>query len=107
MYDRIRQLSHRDCSDGNLRYHIASEQQAQKNTPGDLFRSGNGSLEWRKIEALFLALGAEKNEGKGSAVPFFLNDKRADFHRPHPNKDALRYRVKAAREFLEKAGITT
>lgn len=66
----------------------------------------NGSLEWRKIEALFLALGAEKDEGKGSAVTFFLNDKRADFHRPHPNKDALRYRVKAAREFLEKAGIT-
>lgn len=64
-----------------------------------------GSLEWRKIEALFLALGAEKDEGKGSGVTFFLNDKRADFHRPHPNKDALRYRIKAAREFLEKAGI--
>ena len=65
----------------------------------------NGTLEWRKIEALFLALGAEKDEGNGSAVTFFLTDKRADFHRPHPNKDALRYRVKAAREFLEKAGI--
>jgi len=64
-----------------------------------------GNLEWRKIEALFLALGAEKDEGNGSAVTFFLNDKRADFHRPHPNKDSLRYRVKAAREFLEKAGI--
>jgi len=65
----------------------------------------NGNLEWRKIEALFLALGAEKDEGNGTAVTFFLNDKRADFHRPHPNKDALRYRVKAARELLEKAGI--
>jgi len=65
----------------------------------------NRNLEWRKIEALFLALGAEKDEGNGSAVTFILNDKRADFHRPHPNKDALRYRVKAAREFLEKAGI--
>ena len=64
-----------------------------------------GNLEWCKIEALFLALGAEKDEGNSSAVTFFLNDKRADFHRPHPNKDALRDRVKAAREFLEKAGI--
>lgn len=65
----------------------------------------NGNLEWRKIEALFLALGAQKDEGQGSAVTFVLNDKRVDFHRPHPNKEALRYRVKAAREFLEKAGI--
>ncbi len=66
----------------------------------------NGNLEWRKIEALFIALGAEKDEGNGSAVTFILNDKRADFHRPHPNKEALRYRIKSAREFLEKAGIT-
>ena len=65
-----------------------------------------GNIEWRKIEALFLAVGAEKDEGNGSAVTSFLNDKRADFHRPHPNKEALRYRVKAAREFLVKAGIT-
>jgi len=34
-----------------------------------------------------------------------INGKRADFHRPHPNKEALRYRVKAAREFLETAGV--
>ena len=66
----------------------------------------NGNIEWRKIEALFLALGAEKDEGNGSAVTFFLNDKRADFHRPHPNKEALRYRLKATTEFLAKAGIT-
>jgi len=66
----------------------------------------NGNIEWKKIEALFMALGAEKDEGKGSAVTFILNNKRIDFHRPHPNKEALRYRVKAAREFLEKAGIT-
>jgi len=30
----------------------------------------NGNIEWRKIEALFLVLGAEKDEGKGSAVTF-------------------------------------
>jgi superfamily II DNA helicase RecQ len=64
-----------------------------------------GSIEWRRIEALFLALGATKDEGAGASVTFILNGKRADFHRPHPNREALRYRVKAAREFLEKAGI--
>ena len=66
----------------------------------------NGNIEWRKIEALFLALGADKDEGQGSAVTFILNGKRADFHRPHPNKESLKYRVKAARQFLESAGIT-
>jgi len=67
----------------------------------------NGNIEWRKIEALFIALGAKKYEGNGSAVTFILSEARIDFHRPHPNKEALRYRVKAAREFLEKLGITT
>lgn len=65
----------------------------------------NGNLEWRKIESLFLALGATKDEGQGSALTFFLNGQRADFHHPHPQKEALKYRVRAAREFLENAGI--
>jgi len=66
----------------------------------------NGNLEWKKIESLLMALGATKHEGNGSAVTFIMKGKRVDFHRPHPNRDALRYRVKAAREFLEKTGVT-
>ncbi|MDU9049361.1 MAG: type II toxin-antitoxin system HicA family toxin [Candidatus Electrothrix sp. Rat3] len=66
----------------------------------------NGNIEWRKIESLFLSLGAVRTERAGSAVSFVLNDVRADFHRPHPDKAALRYRVKDARNFLKKAGIT-
>jgi len=65
----------------------------------------NGNLEWRKIEALLVALGTQVIEGDGSRVTFLLNGRRADFHRPHPGKEALRYRVKAVREFLEYAGI--
>ena len=65
----------------------------------------NGNIEWRKIDSLFIALGAEKVQSSGSSVTYFLNGMRADFHRPHPNKESLRYRVKAAREFLLKAGI--
>jgi hypothetical protein len=34
----------------------------------------NGNLEWRKIESLFLGMGALKDEGQGSAVTFILND---------------------------------
>ena len=65
----------------------------------------NGNIEWRRIEALFLALGAVRTERAGTAVSFALNGAVAQFHRPHPNKAALRYRVKDARSFLEQAGI--
>jgi hypothetical protein len=64
------------------------------------------NLKWRRIEALFLALGAEMVDGAGSRVAFVLHDRRADFHRPHPGKEAKRYQVRAAREFLESAGVT-
>ena len=66
----------------------------------------NGNIESRKIEALFLSLGAIRTERAGSAVSFVLNDIRVDFHRPHPDKEAVRYRFKDARKFLEQAGIT-
>lgn len=59
------------------------------------------NLEWRKIEALFLAVGCELIEGRGSRVGFKKDDIRADFHRPHPGKEAKPYQVRAAREFLE------
>ena len=65
----------------------------------------NGNLEWSKIEALLLALGCRLIEGPGSAVTFEHSGRRANFHRPHPAKEALRYRIKAVREFLEKIGV--
>jgi hypothetical protein len=66
----------------------------------------NGNMEWVKIEALFIALGCRMIEASGSGVTFEKNGVRAYFHRPHPEKDALRYRVKDAREFLFKIGET-
>ncbi|MDN5851224.1 MAG: type II toxin-antitoxin system HicA family toxin [Nitrococcus sp.] len=64
----------------------------------------NGNLEWPRIEGLFTALGCRTVEGPGSSVTFEYQGSRATFHRPHPGREALRYRVKAAREFLEKIG---
>ncbi len=58
-----------------------------------------------KSQAMFEALGAQTAEGKGSRVAFVINGKRADFHRPHPGKEAKRYPVRAAREFLELAEV--
>jgi hypothetical protein len=40
-----------------------------------------------------------------SMVSFFLNNERADFHRPHPAKEAKPYQVRCAREFLNLAGV--
>lgn len=65
------------------------------------------SLEWRKIETLFVALGAQIVEGNGSRVRFELNGVVASFHRPHPRKEAKPYQVRDAREFLFQAGVTS
>ncbi len=65
-----------------------------------------GGLEWRKIEALFISLGAEVIEGNGSRVSFILNNEKGDFHRPHPGKEAKRYQVRNAMDFLTRAGVT-
>ena len=65
----------------------------------------NGNLDWLRIEALLLALGCRVIEGPGSAVTFEHAGRRANFHRPHPGKEALRYRIKAVREFIEKIGV--
>jgi HicA toxin of bacterial toxin-antitoxin, len=62
----------------------------------------NGNIEWARIEALFVALGCEVVEGPGSSITLNWQGRRASFHRPHPGKEALRYRVKAAREFLQR-----
>lgn len=65
----------------------------------------SGNIDWNKIEALFVAIGCRLIEGRGSAVTFEKNGLRAHFHRPHPQKESLKYRVKAAREFLEKLEV--
>lgn len=67
----------------------------------------NGNLERARIEALLVALGCRVMEGPGSSVTFDWQGRKASFHRPHPNKEALRYRVKAAREFLQHMGVTS
>ena len=63
------------------------------------------NLEWRRIEALLLAVGACLIEGSGSRVRFESKGIVATFHRPHPQKEAKPYQVKDARDFLEKLGV--
>jgi len=75
-------------------------------TLGTIFsRPVPATLEWQKIESLFVVLGATVIEGRGSRVRFELNNIVATFHRPHPQKEAKPYQVRDARRFLEQAGI--
>ena len=60
---------------------------------------------WADIEALLIALGAEREEGSGSRIRYFLNGIRAVFHRPHPQKETDKGAVKSVRRFLEEGGI--
>ena len=66
----------------------------------------NGNLEWSLIESLLKAVGCRVIEGSGSSVTFEKDGKRAHFHRLHPERHALRYRVRDAREFLRLIGVT-
>lgn len=65
----------------------------------------NGTLEWRRIEALLMAVGCTREEGSGSSVTFVNDGLKVRFHRPHPGKEALRYRVRDARGFLLLIGV--
>jgi len=65
----------------------------------------NGNMEWRRIEALLLAVGCRCIEGAGSSVTFERDGVRLYVHRPHPQKEALRYRVRDVRQFLMTIGV--
>jgi hypothetical protein len=64
-----------------------------------------GNIEWRRIEALFIAVGCEIIEGSGSRVTILHEGRKATFHRPHTGKDALRFQISAARDFLQLIGV--
>ncbi|MCB0152729.1 MAG: type II toxin-antitoxin system HicA family toxin [Caldilineaceae bacterium] len=79
---------------------------AQRKTLTAIFSTPTpANLEWRRIEALFITLGAQVIEGRGSRVRFELNGVLGTFHRPHPSKEAKPYQVRDARDFLMQAGI--
>ncbi|MDR2366444.1 MAG: type II toxin-antitoxin system HicA family toxin [Zoogloeaceae bacterium] len=62
----------------------------------------SGALEWARIEAMLLAIGCEMAEGSGSSVSFRKDGVMFHVHRPHPGKEALRYRVRLVRDFLQQ-----
>lgn len=65
----------------------------------------SGTVAWADVESLLVAAGAEVVEGRGSRVRFVKDGEVATFHRPHPAKEAKRYQVRDARDFLERIGV--
>jgi hypothetical protein len=63
------------------------------------------NLEWRRIEALLIALGFRVIEGSGSRVRFERDGLVGTFHRPHPEKESKPYQVRDARQLLEALGV--
>ena len=78
----------------------------QRQTLDKIFeRPDRSDIPWANIEALFIALGAEISEGRGSRVRVALNDIRAVFHRPHPERVTNKGAVKSVRRFLQEVGV--
>ena len=68
-------------------------------------RHERADISWLDIESLFIALGADISEGRGSRVRVALNEVRAVFHRPHPKRVTNKGAVKSVRRFLQEAGV--
>ena len=62
-------------------------------------------IPWSNIESLIVALGGEISEGRGSRVRVVLNDVKAVFHRPHPERITEKGAVKSVGRFLKEAGV--
>ena len=87
--------------------YIAIMNGRQKRTLSALFRDPvSGTVDWADIESLLIAAGCKVIVGNGSRVRFTYEGHVASFHRPHPAKEAKKYQVRDAREFLTQIGVT-
>lgn len=83
-------------------YHIFVNRKQRKLLDAINQTPTKANIKFSDIEKLLGALGAEKIEGSGSRVSFSKDNETVFFHRPHPQKEAKKYQVEIAREFLER-----
>ncbi len=78
----------------------------QRKTLASVFSSPTPkNIAWADIESLLLAVGCELIEGSGSRIALIRDGQKADFHRPHPGKEAKPYQGRNAKDFLTKLGV--
>jgi hypothetical protein len=63
------------------------------------------TLVWADVEKMLIHYGASILEGRGSRISVELGGHSADFHRPHPRKEAKQYQIRNARALLTSAGV--
>jgi len=68
-------------------------------------RPVSGTIRWSDIEALFVALGADKEEREGSRVAFIWRGQVHLFHRPHPQPVTDKGAVVSVKRILESNGV--
>ena len=89
----------------SMAYLVAMNSRHQKTLSVVFTDPVSGTIEWASVESLLLAAGARLIEGSGSRVRFEKDGEVGTFHRPHPAKEAKRYQVRDARDFLERFGV--
>jgi lysophospholipid acyltransferase (LPLAT)-like uncharacterized protein len=65
----------------------------------------SATIAWNDIASLMEAVGCKTVQGSGSRVRFAKGEEIETFHRPRPEKEAKRYQVRAARDFLKRLGV--
>lgn len=68
-------------------------------------RPTSGNINWKDIEALFVALGAELSEREGSRIGVRMFDERRVFHRPHPSPNTDKGAIASIRKWLKENGV--
>ena len=68
-------------------------------------RPVSGTIRWSDIEALFSALGADREEREGSRVAIVWRGQVQVFHRPHPRPETDKGAVAGVRRWLEANGV--
>lgn len=63
------------------------------------------NIEWRRVEHLFEALGADVTEGHHGRIKVKLNDQEASFHKPHKHNLEDSNEIAGLRRFLTAAGV--
>lgn len=69
-------------------------------------RPTSANIQWRDVESLFKALGADIEERQGSRVAIILFGEVQVFHRPHPKPTTDKGAVASIRKWLESHGVT-
>jgi hypothetical protein len=89
-----------------MQYHYKMNSRNRKTLAAIFAQPQQGTIDWDDIEKLLLSVGARLIEGRGSRVRFEAEGKMAAFHRPHPRKEAHRYQISIARQFLMAIEVT-